>query len=62
MGKSILVIDTPKSCSKCPIFQNIYNDMVCLGNHKTIDYPYPDNKVQDWCPLRQMQELEEYNG
>ena len=25
--------------------------MTCRGNGKGIDYPYPDDKVQEWCPL-----------
>lgn len=51
MGKSILVIDTPECCDKCPLFSSAYTDMTCRGNGKGIDYPYPDDKVQEWCPL-----------
>lgn len=52
MEKSILVIDTPESCAKCRMFSDVYTDMTCRGNGRTIDYPYPDNKIQDWCPLK----------
>lgn len=52
MSKSILMIDTPKCCSKCPLFSNIYTDMTCKGNGRTIDYPFPADKIQDWCPLK----------
>ena len=52
MGKSILVIDTPECCAKCRMFSDVYTDMTCRGNGRTIDYPYPDNKIQDWCPLK----------
>ena len=59
MSKSILVIDTPQNCSKCPLFFDAYTDMVCNANNRTIDYPYPDNKVQDWCPLKCIPEKKE---
>lgn len=54
MSKSILVINTPESCSKCPLFFGAYTDMVCKANNRTINYPYPDNKIQEWCPLHDM--------
>ena len=53
MSKSIFIIDTPQNCSKCPLFFDAYTDMVCNANNRIIDYPYPDNKVQDWCPLKE---------
>ena len=52
MSKSILVVDKQKCCSKCPLFFNVYTDMICKDNGRTIDYPFPDYKVQDWCPLK----------
>jgi hypothetical protein len=54
MSKAILVIDMPKSCDECPLFENhSYRDMCCLGmNARTIDYPYPKDFRQDWCPLK----------
>lgn len=52
MNKSILILDTPESCSKCPLFGDIWNDMHCKGlNNRTIDYPYPKDFKQSWCPL-----------
>lgn len=48
---AILVMEMPKSCHRCPLFCGHYSDMSCGGNHRTINYPYPDDKVQDWCPL-----------
>lgn len=45
MSKSILVIDTPNNCNECPMFSSIYADMTCRGNRRTIDYPFPDNKI-----------------
>lgn len=50
-NKSILVIDTPESCDKCPLFHGYYSDMTCGGNSKTINYPYPKDFRQTWCPL-----------
>lgn len=55
MSKSILTIDTPDSCHKCPLFSDAYTDMTCRGNGRCIDYPYPRDKVQDWCPLKEME-------
>jgi hypothetical protein len=53
MSKAILVIDMPESCSKCPLFNSYYVDMSCGGlKNKGINYPYPENFRQDWCPLR----------
>lgn len=57
MKKAILVIDMPDSCSKCPLFGDYYADMCCRGlNYRGIDYPYPENFRQDWCPLKIMPE------
>lgn len=51
MSKAILVIDMPESCSKCPLFHGFYTDMTCGANNYGIDYPYPKDFRQDWCPL-----------
>ena len=51
MSKSILVMDTPESCSKCPLFHGFYTDMTCGANNCGINYPYPEDFRQDWCPL-----------
>lgn len=47
MSKSILVMDTPENCKKCPCFlENATN--CCRVNGKEIDgYCKPD-----WCPLQ----------
>lgn len=64
-GKSFLLIDTPKSCVKCPLKSQMYdNQYICQGNHRRMVIPSNKNKP-DWCPLKeihQSQELEEYNG
>lgn len=54
MSKRMLVIDMPESCAKCKLFFDSYTDMICRANNRTINYPYPDKNVQDWCPLREM--------
>lgn len=52
MNKAILVMDMPESCNKCPCFHGFYSDMYCGAlNDRTIDYPYPEDFRQDWCPL-----------
>lgn len=52
MSKSFLVIETPESCSKCPLFNDFYSDMYCKGlNNRGINYPYPEDFKQSWCPL-----------
>lgn len=52
MRKAILVIDIPNSCEKCPLFHGFYTDMTCGANNYGIDYPYPKDFRQDWCPLK----------
>lgn len=53
MKKAVLIIDMPDSCSKCPLFSDFYTDMCCRGlNNRGIDYPYPKDFRQDWCPLK----------
>ena len=57
MNKAILVMDMPDSCSKCPLFCDHYSDMCCGAlNNRTIDYPYPKDVKQDWCPLKALPE------
>jgi hypothetical protein len=53
MDKAILVIDMPDSCRECPFFGSRYADMCCKGmNNRSINYPYPEDFRQDWCPLK----------
>lgn len=55
MSKAILVMDMPSSCDKCPCFCGYYPDMYCMAlNDRTIDYPYPENFRQSWCPLKEL--------
>lgn len=51
MRKSILVIDTPENCAKCPCFLETATD--CCGvNGKDIE----SRNKPDWCPLQDMPE------
>ena len=50
--KAILVLEMPSSCDKCPLFGSHYSDMTCRGNGRGINYPYPKELRQDWCPLK----------
>lgn len=51
MSKSILVIDTPENCGKCPCFLEVATD--CCGvNGKNID----SHGKPDWCPLKDVPE------
>lgn len=52
MSKSILVIDTPDSCTECPLKSQLYDiQYICSGNHRRITIPASKNKP-DWCPLQ----------
>ena len=57
MSKAILVLDMPNSCNKCPCFCGHYSDMCCMAlNNRTINYPYPKDFRQRWCPLKELPE------
>lgn len=56
MSKAILVIDMPESCDMCPLFHGFYSDMTCGANNYGINYPYPKDFKQDWCPLKPLPE------
>ena len=62
MKKAILVIDMPESCDKCPLFHGFYTDMTCGANNYGINYPYPKDFRQDWCPLKPVPEKLEGNN
>ena len=55
MSKAMLIMDMPSSCSNCPLLSDHYSDMCCKGAHnRSIDYPYPENSRQEWCPLEEL--------
>jgi len=48
-GKSVLVIDTPKTCKECQC-QMMF---VCVPADEDIDeYVDPNTTIPKWCPLR----------
>jgi len=52
MSKSILVIDTPKNCTECPLVVQLHDiHHVCSGNHRQMTIPASKPKP-DWCPLK----------
>lgn len=54
MSKVILILEKPNSCDECPLFRNHYSDMCCGAlNNRGINYPYPKDFRQDWCPLQE---------
>ena len=54
MSKSILVMDTPKSCEECDIrTTDDYADWCPHKKAKTHIYDYIQNNTKpDWCPLK----------
>ncbi len=54
MRKAVLVLEMPSSCDECPLFGSHYSDMTCKANGRSINYPYPKDERQDWCPLREL--------
>ena len=59
MSKSILIIDTPKSCYKCPMMFDDGNGIWCGVErdkdgdmHMRVHYYCDENGRAIWCPLR----------
>lgn len=48
MGKSILVIDTPESCTECTFSE--YQGIVCRATGLNKSHSNPEKP--DWCPLQ----------
>lgn len=52
MSKSILVIDTPASCSRCKLRYDSYGQCeVCIVVDDVVDQFYETNTKPEWCPL-----------
>ena len=50
-GKSILVVDTPKTCKEC----RCQMMLVCVPADEDVDeYVNPNTTIPKWCPLRQL--------
>ena len=62
MSKAVLVMDMPSSCDECPLFGSHYSDMTCKANGRSINYPYPKDERQDYCPLRNLPEKKVLSG
>lgn len=62
MSKSVLVIDTPKTCMRCPFGLIIGGYFFCAitidkdGAFKQIRDDLYGIKKQDWCPLKPLSE------
>lgn len=51
MPKSILVIDTPRSCQECRLLDD--PNWYCMGYHEACDLSGIHNRPS-WCPLKPM--------
>lgn len=66
MSKSVLVVDTPKTCMRCPFGLIIGDYFFCAitidkdGAAKQIRGDLYGVKKQDWCPLKPLPEKKEY--
>lgn len=61
MSKAILIMEMPISCDSCPLFGNHYSDLCCKAlNNRSIDYPYPKDFRQEWCPLSAIPESKKF--
>lgn len=53
MSKSVLVIDTPKTCYSCFLHEPVRNWLYCAVKLKRIEAP---SGKPDWCPLKPLPE------
>lgn len=66
MSKSALVIDTPKTCMRCPFGLFIGDYIFCVitidkdGAARQIRNDLYGIKRQNWCPLKPLPERKEY--
>lgn len=69
MSKSVLVIDTPKSCYNCPFGTEYYDIYIYKGNCELAEhlgkimtllteeyYGFESKSRPDWCPLKLLPE------
>lgn len=58
----MLIIDTPESCTKCPLKYNDYDmyninpTSICVPGNYTVDHYYETDTKPDWCPLSPLPE------
>ena len=73
MSKSVLVIDTPKSCYNCPFETEYYDIYIYKGNCELAEhlgkimtllteeyYGFESKSRPEWCPLKPLPEKKEY--
>jgi len=63
MSKSVIVIDTPTSCTTCHLNYDSYglSDICCLTGKITDDYSEANTKPT-WCPLTPLPEHKNLNS
>lgn len=59
MSKSVLVIDTPKSCENCYMLSHNYCNFQCLITGELIE---KSTNKPDWCPLKPLPEKMKVTG
>lgn len=59
MSKSVLVIDTPKTCYSCFLHEPVRNWLYCTVKLKRIEAP---SAKPDWCPLKPLPEKMKATG
>lgn len=57
MSKSMLVIDTPKTCENCYMLSHNYCNFQCLITGELIE---KSTNRPNWCPLKPLPEKKEY--
>lgn len=75
MSKSVLVIDTPKSCYNCPFGTEYYDICIYKGNCELAEhlgkimtlvteeyYGFESKSRPDWCPLKPLPEKMKLTG
>lgn len=68
MSKSVLVVDTPKTCMRCPFGLFISDYIFCVitidkdGAAKQIRNDLYGIKRQNWCPLKPLPEKMKVTG
>ena len=73
MSKSVLVMETPKSCYNCPFGTEYYDIYIYKGNCELAEhlgkimtllteeyYGFESKSRPEWCPLKPLPEKKEY--
>ena len=55
MNKSVLVLETPSNCRKCPLRYDSYGQCeVCIVKDEVVNSFYETNTKPNWCPLKEL--------